>query len=41
MDGEYPTYWKNGEKHLISNGEVSGVIRGIKTVDGELLLAGT
>ena len=37
MDGEYPIYSKNEEKHLISNGEVSGIIRGIKTVDGELL----
>jgi hypothetical protein len=41
MDAEYPTYWKNGQKHLISNGEVSGVIRGIETVDGELVSTGT
>ncbi|MDA8924240.1 hypothetical protein N9I41_04515, partial [Flavobacteriaceae bacterium] len=41
MDFEYPTYWKNGNKYLISNGEISGVIRGIEAIDGELVLAGT
>ena len=41
MDTEYLTYWKNGKKYLISNGEVSGVIRGIETIEGELILAGT
>lgn len=41
MGAEYPTYWKNGEKYLIMGGEVSGVIRGIETIDGEVLSAGT
>ena len=41
MDLEYPTYWKNEKKHLMSNGELSGVIRGIEMINGELVLAGT
>ena len=41
MDSEYPTYWKNCEKHVLQNGEVTGVIRSIKVIDGKLILAGT
>ena len=41
MDSEYPTYWKNCEKHVLQNGEVSGVIRSIKVIDGKVITAGT
>mgnify|MGYP001468751843 FL=1 len=41
MEGEYPTYWKNGQKHLLSNGDVTGVIRSIKVINGDIIAAGT
>ena len=41
MDSEYPTYWKNCEKHVLQNGEVTGVIRSIKVIDGKVISAGT
>ena len=41
MDGEYPTYWKNGQKNLLSNGEATGVIRSLKVIDGDIIAAGT
>ena len=40
MDSEY-TYWKNCEKHVLQNGEVTGVIRSIKVIDGKVISAGT
>lgn len=39
MEAEYPTYWKNGEKHIIGGG--SGIIRGLEVVDGEVVSVGT
>ena len=41
MDYEYPTYWKNCEKKVLQNGEVSGVIRSIAVVNGKVISAGT
>ena len=39
MDGEYPTYWKNGAKNLIGDG--TGTIRGLELIDGEVIASGT
>ena len=39
MEAEFPTYWKNGEKHIVGGG--AGVIRGIEVVDGEVIAVGT
>ena len=41
IDYEYPTYWKNCEKKVLQNGEVSGVIRSIAVVNGKVISAGT
>ena len=38
MDSEYPTYWINGDKHILSE---SGVIRGINVIDDVVIAAGT
>ena len=41
IDSEYPTYWKNCVKHIVQNGEATGVIRSIELVDGKVISAGT
>ena len=41
MDSEYPTYWKNCEKHILQDGEVPGVIRSIEVINNKVISAGT